>query len=141
MPSMKKLFILILLLSPPIFVSASDSSIAKTVKTENHSKAEDHPKADVVTRSEQEVRDEMLLWSRQLGVTCVYCHDLENFKNPAKETFKISLKHSEMVKVLQQEVFQDRDRGNKIKVKVECYMCHRGLERPEYREPPNNLTK
>jgi hypothetical protein len=46
-----------------------------------------------------------------------------------------------MVKVLQEEVFSERDKGNSLKVKVDCYMCHRGKEMPAYIEPPVQLTK
>ena len=88
-----------------------------------------------------ETREKMMLWSRQLGVTCVYCHNLDNFKDDTKPTFKISLKHNNMNKILQEEIFNDRDKGNVLKVKVDCYMCHRGKDMPSYQEPPNQLTK
>ncbi|MEY4617000.1 MAG: hypothetical protein RJB66_1960 [Pseudomonadota bacterium] len=88
-----------------------------------------------------EMKEKMILWSRQLGVTCVHCHNLENFKDDHKLSFKTALKHEKMGKVLQEEVFNDRDAGHELKVKVQCYMCHRGLQWPEYIEPPNSLTK
>jgi hypothetical protein len=87
------------------------------------------------------MKEKMILWSRQLGVTCVHCHNLENFKDDHKLSFKTALKHEKMGKVLQEEVFNDRDAGHELKVKVQCYMCHRGLQWPEYIEPPNSLTK
>lgn len=90
---------------------------------------------------ETETRERMLNWSRHLGVTCVHCHNLANFKDDLKPSFKVAQKHSDMVRVLQQEVFMERDKGNALKVKVDCYMCHRGKEIPAYIEPPNNLTK
>lgn len=92
-------------------------------------------------KNPEEVRETMKQWSRQLGVTCTHCHNLDNFKDDAKPFFKISLKHKQMVKVLQEEVFSERDKGNVLKVKVDCYMCHRGKEIPAYLEPPAQLTK
>lgn len=90
---------------------------------------------------ESEVKERMMNWSRQLGVTCVYCHNLDNFKDPIKPAFKVADQHQKMVRVLQEEVFHDRDKGNVLKVKVDCYMCHRGKQLPDYQEPPNFLTK
>lgn len=86
-------------------------------------------------------KDTMIHWSRQLGVTCIHCHNLDNFKDDSKPNFKISFKHNQMVKVLQEEVFSERDKGNALKVKVDCYFCHRGKEMPDYIEPPVQLTK
>lgn len=83
----------------------------------------------------------MIQWSRQLGVTCMHCHNLDNFNDDSKLNFKIALKHNQMVKILQQEVFVERDKGNVLKVKVDCFMCHRGKELPAYIEPPQQLTK
>lgn len=83
----------------------------------------------------------MIQWSRQLGVTCMHCHNLDNFNDDSKLNFKIALKHNQMVKILQQEVFVERDKGNVLKVKVDCYMCHRGKEMPAYIEPSLQLTK
>lgn len=88
-----------------------------------------------------EIKEKMMNWSRQLGVTCIYCHNLENFKEDKKLSFKISLKHDKMVRVLQEEVFDERDNAHALKVKVDCYMCHRGQQRPDYQEPPNKLLK
>ncbi len=86
-------------------------------------------------------KETMIHWSRQLGVTCIYCHNLDNFKDNSKLTFKTSLKHHQMVRVLQEEIFSERDKGNALKVKVDCYMCHRGKGVPDYVEPPGQLTK
>ena len=88
-----------------------------------------------------EIKEKMMTWSRQLGVTCVSCHNLENFKDDSKLTFKVALKHDKMVRVLQEEVFNERDHAKELKVKVQCYMCHRGQQNPDYKEPPNKLTK
>lgn len=88
-----------------------------------------------------EMKEKMMMWSRQLGVTCVHCHSIDNFKDDKKPSFKTALKHDKMVKVLQEDVFNDRDAGKELKVKVQCFMCHRGLQWPEYIEQPNVLTK
>jgi hypothetical protein len=122
---MKHLPLLFFLLVPPLFVPQSLFSSTEIVS------------ADAST----EIRTKMMAWSRQLGVTCVHCHNLENFKDKAKLTFKTALKHSQMVRVLQDEVFTERDKGNALKIKVDCYMCHRGKDLPAYQEPANQLTR
>ncbi len=86
-------------------------------------------------------KEKMKVWSRQLGVTCNYCHNLENFKDDSKETYKTSLKHQQVVKILQDQIFNEHDKANLLKVKVDCYMCHRGSDKPNYIEPPLKLIK
>lgn len=111
----------------------------------SHSKAtpESNPTSVSATKTPSQPTDKetMIHWSRQLGVTCIHCHNLDNFKDDSKPTFKVSFKHFQMVKVLQEEVFSERDKGNSLKVKVDCYFCHRGKELPDYIEPPVQLTK
>lgn len=78
--------------------------------------------------SEAEVRQSMVDMSRQLGVTCVYCHKMENFKNGDKEAFKIAESHMKIVADLNSR----RLRGLP---KVDCYMCHQGHAKAPYKEP------
>ncbi len=119
---LKWLFGLSFLLTPKILISSQETN-------------------SKIANDGTEVREKMMVWSRQLGVTCVYCHNLDNFKDDTKSAFKVSVRHNQMVKTLQEEVFQDRDKGNALKLKVDCYMCHRGKDQPSYKEPPNLLTK
>lgn len=88
-----------------------------------------------------ELRKLMLDWSRHLGVTCNHCHDTNNFKNDEKLSFKIGLKHKGLVRILNEEVFTERDKGGALKVVADCYMCHQGYSTPKFKEPPQNLMK
>ncbi len=73
-------------------------------------------------------RHYMVEISRQLGVTCTYCHDIKDFKSTAKATHKISKTHMEVVKLLKEKYHGE------IGAKVDCYMCHRGQAKPDYKE-------
>ncbi len=90
---------------------------------------------------EDETRKQMMNWSRHLGVTCVFCHNQDNFKSDEKPSFKKALKHWQMVRLINEEVFTERDKGGTLKVEADCFMCHRGVSVPKYKEPPQNLMK
>ena len=83
---------------------------------------------------EEEVRESMVVISRQLGVTCNACHDTQNFQDDKKIEFKIAKEHMRVVNLLNQEGF----RGTP---KVDCYMCHKGQLKPDYREPKNPVIQ
>ena len=72
-------------------------------------------------------REEMVRMSRQLGVTCTHCHDVTDLKKADKPAYTIALNHIRITNLLNQE-------GFKGKPKVDCYLCHRGSAKPEYRE-------
>jgi hypothetical protein len=121
-----------------------------TAKTLSHPETPDYEapvKTEIQSASsdslakEIELRKSMLEWSRHLGVTCNFCHDTNNFKNDEKATFKVGLKHKSLVRLLNEEVFTERDKGGSLKVVADCYMCHRGFSTPKYKEPPQNLMK
>lgn len=97
--------------------------------------------ADAAENLNNDMKERMKNWSRQLGVTCVYCHNIDNFKDDSKQSYKTSLKHYQMTKVIQEDVFNKRDQAGILKVKVDCYMCHRGEDKPSYNEPPLKLIK
>lgn len=75
-----------------------------------------------------EVRESMIAMSRQLGVTCVHCHDANNFKSTAKPAWRVAKQHMRIVEVLNGE------HGFGGKPKADCYMCHRGAAAYPYRE-------
>lgn len=85
-------------------------------------------------------RQVMQNWSRQLGVTCAYCHDVKNFKDPTKASYKVSIEHQRLVRLINEQVFIELDKSGAPKIKADCYMCHRGLAIPAYKEPRNNLS-
>ena len=72
-------------------------------------------------------REEMLTMSRHLGVTCNYCHNINNFKSKKMKTYKISLDHIRITHLL-------NSRGFKKHISVDCYFCHRGKAIPDYKE-------
>ena len=79
---------------------------------------------------EEKIREEMIVISRELGVTCNECHNVQNFKSDNKKSFKVSLEHMKLTKMLSENGF-DGKKGPK----ATCYMCHRGKLMPEYKEP------
>lgn len=126
----------------PMGTYSNSSAPTSSPAASNSSGTTEDPLAAVNTNAKTiSTKEVMIQWSRQLGVTCIHCHNLDNFNDDSKLNFKIALKHTQMVKILQQEVFVERDKGNVLKVKVDCYMCHRGKEMPAYIEPPVQLTK
>jgi hypothetical protein len=120
---MKLIIVALFIILPSPFIYSSEETTPITNPTPGDSK------------------ERMLGWSRQLGVTCVHCHNLDNFKDATKPTFKMSMLHRQSVRILQEEVFNQRDKGHVLKVQVDCYMCHRGKALPDFREPPNQLTR
>lgn len=75
-----------------------------------------------IKKTEEDIRQEMIKISRQLGVTCTECHTTKNFKSDEKPNFKISLTHMKMVEVLKQNGMSGK--GNEPE--ATCYTCHRG---------------
>ena len=79
---------------------------------------------------EERIREEMIVISRELGVTCNECHNVQNFKSDEKRTFKVSREHMKLTQMLKQNGF-DGKKGPT----ATCYMCHRGKLLPDYKEP------
>ena len=83
-------------------------------------------------KTEDEVyREYMVTMSRQLGVTCTACHNLKNFASDEKLEFKTAKQHIKFVQLL---IDNGMD-GTKGNPKADCYMCHRGKLKPDYKEP------
>ena len=74
------------------------------------------------------VRESMIVMSRQLGVTCLHCHDVGNLKSTAKPAFQIAKRHIQVVQTL------NGAQGFGGKPKVDCFMCHRGQATYPYAE-------
>lgn len=78
-------------------------------------------------------REQMITISRQLGVTCTHCHDARNYRESTKKTFQVAKNHMEMVDMINERFkysFSD---------KVDCYMCHKGQAKPEFKEPKEKI--
>lgn len=73
-------------------------------------------------------RDQMIVISRQLGVTCNHCHDTRNYRDSSKATHKIAKAHMEMVDMINEKF------KHSFSDKVDCYMCHKGIAKPEFKE-------
>lgn len=78
------------------------------------------------------VREAMLKMSKQLGVTCNFCHDLQNFRSDKNDKFKIAKDHMRIVDLLNSQGFSG---AGKRTVKADCFLCHRGKAVPDYKEP------
>ena len=78
---------------------------------------------------ELKTREYMIEISRQLGVTCDYCHDVKKFKDSGMKTWKISKDHIRIVALL-------NTKGFLAGPKADCYLCHRGKAVPEFHEKP-----
>lgn len=85
--------------------------------------------ATSLKKSEDKIRAEMIVISRQLGVTCTECHNVQNFKSDEKKNFKIGLEHMKITALLKEKGF-DGKKGPE----ASCYMCHQGELRPEFKE-------
>lgn len=86
------------------------------------------PTKEEIRDADLRKREHMVEISRQIGVTCTYCHDVKDFKKANKSAYKISKTHIEMVNLLNEKY------TNKVGEKVDCYMCHRGQPKWDYRE-------
>jgi hypothetical protein len=73
-------------------------------------------------------REQMITISRQLGVTCTHCHDTRNYRDASKKTHEIAKNHMEMVDMINAKY------KNSFSEKVDCYMCHKGVAKPEFIE-------
>lgn len=87
-----------------------------------------------IKKTEDDVRQEMIKISRQLGVTCTECHSTKNFKSAEKPSFKISQAHMKMTEVLKQNGLS----GKNGEQEASCFMCHRGQLKFEYKEHFND---
>lgn len=86
--------------------------------------------------SDEQMRQQMIVISRQLGVNCLTCHETDNFKSDKKREFKVSKDHMRIVQVL----IDNGMNGSAGMPKADCYMCHRGHLKPAYQETYDPLT-
>ncbi|WP_413558017.1 photosynthetic reaction center cytochrome c subunit family protein [Bdellovibrio sp. HCB209] len=81
-------------------------------------------------KKEEKIREEMVTISRELGVTCTECHNVQNFADDSKKSFKVSKEHMKLTQMLKDNGF-DGKKGPA----ATCFMCHRGKLMPDYKEP------
>lgn len=90
-----------------------------------------------IKKSEEDIRQEMIKISRQLGVTCTECHSTKNFKSAEKPNYKVSLAHMKMTEALKQQGFS----GKNNEPEASCFMCHRGQLKYEFKERFNDHNR
>lgn len=76
-------------------------------------------------------RQYKIVLSRQLGVTCSTCHNTLDFSSDEKVTFKIAKEHIKITQLL----IDNGMNGQNGRPKADCYLCHRGKLKPDYKEP------
>jgi hypothetical protein len=82
-----------------------------------------------VKMKEEEVRKQMLQISKELGVTCAYCHNVQNWKDNQKIQWKISAEHIKLVEAIRPYTMNGKDKITE----VGCYLCHRGEAKYRWR--------
>ncbi len=75
---------------------------------------------------ELKLRGQMVQVSKDLGVTCTFCHSAENFKDSKMANFAIAREHFRVVRILNSE------QGFNGKPQVSCYTCHQGRAKFDY---------
>lgn len=83
------------------------------------------------------IRQNMLTITRQLGTTCVTCHNPENFKSDEKLPFKTAKYHIKVTQIL----IDNGMNGKNNSPKADCYMCHRGQLHPDWKEKIDPMVK
>lgn len=78
---------------------------------------------------EEEIRQNMIVISRQLGVTCTECHNMKKLTDDSLKSFKVAREHIKIVEVLKLNGM-DGKKGPE----ASCYLCHRGQLQIPYKE-------
>lgn len=91
--------------------------IAPTAHTE--------PVSQLMTKEDQ-IREQMISISKQLGVTCTECHNVKNFTEDTKVNFKVAREHIKIVSLLKAHGFD-----GKKETEASCTMCHHGKLKPD----------
>jgi hypothetical protein len=92
--------------------------------------------AKTLKANDEAYREYMVTISRQLGVTCNACHNQNNFTSNEKVPFRIAKEHIRLTQML----IDSGMNGVKCEPKADCYMCHRGQLKPNYKEPIDPMT-
>ncbi|MBN8538570.1 MAG: hypothetical protein J0M15_16095 [Deltaproteobacteria bacterium] len=87
--------------------------------------------------TEEEVRQQMIVISRQLGVTCTECHVLNNFSDSLKKSYQISKKHFKIVELLKLNGLS----GTNGEPEASCFTCHKGQLKFPHKESLNDHNR
>lgn len=85
---------------------------------------------------QEEMRQVMMVISRQLGVTCTACHIESNFASDKMVNFKVAKEHMKLTQLL-----IDNGMDGRKGPKADCFMCHRGKLKPDYIEKVNPIIQ
>ncbi|HCI69983.1 MAG TPA: c-type cytochrome [Balneola sp.] len=69
-------------------------------------------------------------YSRSLGVTCIHCHDPENWSSDEKAEKVITREMSKMVAQINNDLLADIEALGDRTAIVNCTTCHRGQKKP-----------
>ncbi len=83
---------------------------------------------------EEEIRQNMIVISRQLGVTCTECHNMKKLSDDSLKNFQVARDHMKVV-----EMLKANGMDGKKGPEASCYMCHRGQIKIPYKEKANSL--
>lgn len=93
--------------------------------------------AEKLKQTEEEIRQEMIVISRQLGVTCNECHHIKNFKDNSKKSYQVALKHIKIVELLKLNGMS----GANSEPEASCYTCHKGKLKFQHKEKLNDHNR
>ncbi|MEK6772820.1 MAG: photosynthetic reaction center cytochrome c subunit family protein [Bdellovibrionota bacterium] len=85
--------------------------------------------AQKIKLKEEEIRQNMVAISRQLGVTCTECHNMKKLTDDSLKNFQIARDHIKIV-----EILKLNGMDGKKDAEATCYMCHRGQMKIPYKE-------
>lgn len=77
---------------------------------------------------EEEIREQMLQISKELGVACTECHITSNWRDGSKNSFKVAAEHLKLVELLKTKMD-----GKGKNLEANCFMCHRGQLRYQWK--------
>ncbi len=114
------MFILILIFSLP----NSASFLVNFAKADS---------AQKIKIKEEEIRQNMITISRQLGVNCTECHNMKKLSDDSLKNFQVARDHIKAV-----EILKANGMDGKKGPEASCYMCHRGQLKIPYKEKANS---
>ena len=82
---------------------------------------------------EEEIRQNMIVISRQLGITCTECHNMKKLSDDSLKNFQVAREHMKVV-----EILKANGMDGKKGPEASCYMCHRGQLKIPYKEKANS---
>lgn len=155
---MKKLFALLMICLPFVFVSFTETGIGTgKVVTLNDSLEADRAKYTAIINERIKGKEKMPVdsvftdlkvlggfpadilpramnsWSQALGVSCGHCHNTDNFSLDDKEKKEIAREMVRMGNMINQKL--KTIKGISERPVVNCTTCHRGELKPAFRMP------